>query len=88
MEEVAGRHYSHPQNQSAGDIGDSRGPCPSMAGSSTSTAPRTQPAGSLDDNQGPHLSMTENLIDLDSPATTPSPASGEIQGLMANLDIN
>ena len=71
-------------NRPAGNIGDGRGPHSSVASSPTPTAPTTQPAGSLGDNQGPHPSMAENLIDLDSPATTSLPASGEIQGLMAN----
>ena len=52
------------------------------------TAPTTQPAASLGDNQGTHPSVQGNLIDLDSPATTPSPTPGEIQGLMANMNIN
>ena len=56
------------------------------AGSPTPTAPTNQPAGNIGDSRGPHPSVAVNLIDLDLPATTPS-ASGEIQGLMANLDI-
>ena len=78
-----------PTTQPAGNIGDSWGP-PSMAGSPTPTAPAAQPVGSLHvgDNPGSHPSVSVNLIELDSPATTPSPASEQIQGLMANLDIN
>ena len=57
----------------AANIGDSRGPPLSMAGSPIPTAPAAQPAGSLHvgDNQGPHPSVSVNLIELDSPVTTP-----------------
>ena len=64
--------------------GDSREPPPSMAGSPT---PAAQQAG-IGDNQGTHSSVSVNLIELGSPETTPPPESGEIQGLMANLDIS
>ena len=60
-------------SQQADNTGDNQG-------SQAVSAYTSQPAGSQDG--------TQNLIDLDSPATTPSPASNEIPGLMATLDMN
>ena len=63
-------------SQQADNTGDNQG-------SQAVAASTSPPAGSKDGTKQP-----QNLIDLDSPATTPSPASHEIPGLMATLDIN